>query len=259
MKPQDQNRECPMKKILLFLFLVLVAGAAFAWYKMDTLVKTGVETAGPETLNVPVTLESVSLSPLSGEVALKGLDIGQPKGFGEGSIAQIGAFDMKLRPRTLFSNHIIIDRIVVDAPVLDARRLGGKLNFQALSDGLALPPSDPETEAITLTIKSMQIKAPKVRVMNEGQGILNVDKTIEMADFQISDLGTDDQGLAPAEIARHVMAVLQPQVAQALVQAGASDKLKDLAKEAEGKLQKGLGGLIGKLREKAGDEKDDNN
>lgn len=253
-----------MKKILLFLILILVGGVAFAWYQMDTLVKTGVETAGPETLRVPVKLKQVNLSPLSGKVSLKGLDIGQPKGYGEGSIAQIGAFDMKLRPRTLLSDHIIIDTIVVDTPILDARRLDGKLNFEALSEGLNVPDSAPmeggATEGeITLTIKSMQIKAPKVRVKNEGDGLLDVDTTLELADFNITDLGTDEKGLAPSEIARHVMAVLQPQITQALIKAGASDKIKGLAQDAEGKLKEGLTGLIGNLRKKSGDKKDGNN
>lgn len=254
-----------MKKILFLLFLILVGGVALAWYQMDTIVKTGVETAGPETLNVPVKLGSVQLSPLSGEVTLTDLEIGQPEGFGEGSIATVGAFDMKVRPRTLFSDHIIIETIVVDAPVIDARRLEGKMNFTALQEGIALPDTgaaptgDTAASDITLTIKSMQIKAPKVRVLNDGSGILDVDKTLDLADFAITDLGTDEQGLAPAEIARHVMAVLEPQITQALIQAGASDKIKSLARDAEGTLQQGIGNLIGTLRGKDGEKKDDNN
>lgn len=250
-----------MKKVLIFLVLVLAGGVALAWYQMDTIVKTGVETAGPETLNVPVKLGSVQLSPLSGEVKLADLEIGQPEGFGDGAIATVGAFDMKLRPRTLFSDHIIIDSIVVDSPIIDARRLDGKMNFTALQEGIVFPDTgvEPAESDITLTIKSMQIKAPKVRVLNDGSGILDVDKTLDLADFAVTDLGTDEQGLAPAEIARHVMSVLEPQITQALIQAGASDKIKSLAKDAEGKLQQGIGGLIGKLRGETDGKKDDNN
>lgn len=239
-----------MKKLFLGLVLILVIGVGVAYSQLDSIVKVGVETGGPETLKVPVTVESVSLSPFSGKVAIKGLEVGQPEGYGEGMIASVGSFDMKLKPSSLMSDHIIIESIVIDAPMLDARRIEGKTNFEKLQQNVG--PSDEAPSDITLTIKSMQIRGAQVTVKNEGT--INVDQTIKLADFSITDLGTDEKGMAPKEIARHVMAVLQPQITQALIKAGASDKLKDLAKDAEGKLEQGLSGLVGKLKKKKDDQ-----
>ena len=242
-----------MKKVLLLLFVLVIAAAGAAYYKAGSIVKMGVETAGPETLKVPVRVANISLSPFSGKVNVQGLEIGQPEGFGEGVLASISNFDMKVRPSTLFSDHIIIDHIVIDAPMLDARRVNGKTNFQKLQQNVGpVGGADTARSDITLTIKSIQVKSPRVTVKNESK-VMNVDETINMADFNITDLGTDEKGLAPAEIARHVMAVMQPQIAQALVKAGASDKLKDLATGAEGKLEQGITGLVDKLRKKTGD------
>lgn len=248
-----------MKKVLLLLFVLVIAAAGAAYYKAGSIVKMGVETAGPETLKVPVRVANINLSPFSGKVNVQGLEIGQPEGFGEGVLASVGNFDMKVRPSTLFSDHIIIDHIVIDAPMLDARRVNGKTNFQKLQRNVGpVGGADAAPSDITLTIKSIQVKSPRVTVKNESS-VMNVNETINMADFNITDLGTDEKGLAPAEIARHVMAVMQPQIAQALIKAGASDKLKDLTKGAEGKLEEGITGLVDKFRKKTGDTKNDSN
>ncbi|NVJ99467.1 MAG: hypothetical protein HWE25_15045 [Alphaproteobacteria bacterium] len=248
-----------MKKLLLLLVILVAAAGAVAYFKAGSIVKVGVETAGPETLKVPVRVENINLSPFTGKVTVKGLEVGQPEGFGEGVLASVGNFDMKVRPASLFSDHIIIDHIVIDAPMLDARRIDGKSNFEKLQQNVGTSGTeDTGASDITLTIKSIQVRAPKVTVKNEG-GMMDVDQTVELADFTITDLGTDEKGLAPAEIARHVMAVLQPQIAQALIKAGASDKIKDLAKGAEGKLEQGISSLVGKFKKKTGDTQNDDN
>ncbi|WP_417459856.1 hypothetical protein [Kordiimonas sp.] len=244
-----------MKKFFLLLLVLIIGGAAFAYYQLDSIVKTGVETTGPDVLKVDVKVDSVRLSPFSGKVGIKGLTIGQPEGFGEGAIASLGVFDMQLRTKTLMSDHIIIDRMYIEAPVLDARTKGRLTNFDALQKGIGYTATDDAPSSVTLTIKEMVVKAPEVAVSTEG-GLMDVNERIKLADFTLTDLGTDEKGLAPSEIARHVMDVLQPQIAKALISANAPEKLKNIADDARGKLEKGLGGLVGKLKKKS-DEKDD--
>lgn len=240
-----------MKKILIILLVILGAAAVIGYTQLGPIVETGIETAGPEALNVDVAVENVSLSPFSGKATIKGLTIGQPDGFGDGPMASLGDFSVKLDTASLLSNHIIIDSLIVDAPLLDVRMIDGKTNFKALQDGLGLPETTDapdESEQITLTIRKLEIKQP--RLLAKTDGFLKLDEDIMLADFTLSDLGTDDKGLAPKEIARHVMDTLQPQIAKALIAAGASDKIKDLADKAKGKLEEGVGGLLGKLAKK---------
>lgn len=239
-----------MKKILIAIALIVVIGAGIAISQLDSIVKTGIETAGPDTMQVPVKVADIKLSPLSGKVTVKGLEIGQPKGFGDGSIVNIGSFDMKLETNSLLSNHIIIDSITIDAPQFDVRQQGGKNNFTALQEGLNLPATevDPAAEEITLTIRKLTVSKP--RIMAKSDGLLKLDEDIELADFALTNMGTDEKGLAPSEIARHIMDTLQPQITKALIAAGASGKVKDMANDAKGKLEKGLGGLLNKLKDK---------
>ncbi|UTW58439.1 hypothetical protein KFE96_16710 [Kordiimonas sp. SCSIO 12603] len=243
-----------MKKFILIVLLLILAGGAYAYTQLGTIVKTGFEVGGPEVLNVSVNVDEIQISPLSGEVQASALALGQPKGFGDGPIAKVGNFEMKLEPETLLTNHIIIDEIVINEPLFDIRMLDGKMNIKALQEGLNIPETGPTTtetassEEITLTIRSMKVTSPKV--LAQSDGLLSIDEDINLADFTITDLGTDEKGLAPAEIARHVMDTLQPQIAKALVAAGASKKLQNLADDARGKLEKGVGGLLNKLKKK---------
>jgi len=238
-----------VKKFTIILILVLGLTASFLYIQLDTIVETGINTAGPEALKVDVEVENVSLSPLSGDVAVTNLSLGQPEGFGDGPMAQVGDFSMKLETSTLLNDHIIIDRMVIDAPMLDVRRQDGNTNFQAFQERLGLIEDEADSaSAVTLTIRRLEVKAPRILAKNDG--FFKLDEDITLADFTLTDLGTDEKGLAPKEIARHVMDTLQPQITKALLAAGASNKIKQIAKDAKGTLEQGVGGLLGVLKKK---------
>lgn len=244
-----------MKKLLIALLLVIIAGAGFAFIQLGSIIETGIKTAGPSTLHVGVDVGKVEISPLSGKVSVSQLSLGQPEGFGEGPLMKVGEFKMKLEPKSLMSNHVIIDTLEIDSPLFDVRRLNGKTNFEALQEGIEIPAATGAPaaagEEVTLTIRSLTVKAP--RILAKTDDFLNLDEDIQLADFALSNLGTDEKGLAPSEIARHLMDTLQPQITKALITAGASKKIQELAGDAKGTLEKGLGGLLNKLKEKKND------
>lgn len=249
-----------MKKLFLGLIVLLLVVGVVAYTQINSIVKTGVETAGPEALDVDVTVGSVSISPLSGRVQITDFAVGQPDGFGDGSLVQLGEFDMKVDTGTLLDDHIIIDEIIIDQPIFDARVIGSQSNFQALQQKLATDGGSSEIggQPITLTIRRLAVRSPQISVQKEG-GLIQVNEDVNLADFTLTDLGTDEAGLAPREIARHVMDTLQPQITKALVAAGAGDTLKGLAKDARGELERQAGNLLNKLRSKRKSEDDSNN
>lgn len=241
-----------MKKAILVLLVILGIAAGAVYAMLDNIVATGINTAGPDVLKVDVNVDDVTLSPMSGKVQVQNLSLGQPKGFGDGPMAAVGGFDMSLQTSSLMGDHIIIDHMVIDAPLLDVRRQDGKTNFEAFQAGLGLPEEEASASSeITLTIKRLEVKEP--RILAKTDGFFKLDEDLTLATFVLTDLGTDEEGLAPKEIARHVMDTLQPQITKALVAAGASNKIKDIAGDAKGTLEKGVGSLIGALKKKKKD------
>ena len=249
-----------MKKLFFGLILIVAVIGVIGYTQLNAIVKTGVETAAPEALSVPVKVGSVSISPLSGRVQVTDFSVGQPDGFGEGSMVSLGAFDMKVDTATILDDHIIVDEITIDAPMFDARVIGSQSNFQALQEKLAAGagPSEIDGQPITLTIRKLAVRNPQISVQKEG-GLLRVDEDVNLADFTLTDLGTDEQGLAPKEIARHIMDTVQPQITRVLVAAGAGDTLKGIAKDARGTLEKQAGSLLNRLRGKRKSDDDSNN
>lgn len=256
------------KRLVITLFVLIILVMGVAYFQAGRLIKTGAETYGPDVMQTSVAVDSVNLSPFSGETTLKGFALGQPKGFGEGDMVALDQFYMKVRPETLVSDHIIIDKIILDKPFLDARMKGKLSNFEALAAQLNTG-GQAETEAseILLTIHELHIVSPKMAVKTDG--LVDLDQTIELASFTISELGTDEEGMRPGEIARHVMSVLEPQVTKALISVGLKDKVTSLAEKQldkvlgdEGGLgdkAKGLiGGILGK-KKKSDDDTDGQN
>lgn len=238
-----------MKKVFIAIFLIVAVTAIALYSQLDSIVETGISTGGTDRLSVDVAVDSVSLSPFSGKVSATNLEIGQPEGFGDGPMLALGEFKMKLETASLFGDHIIIDQLLIDAPLLDVRRQDGKTNFEVFQSGLNLPESEDDTASdITVTIRELKVLAP--RLLAKADGLLKLDEDVALADFTLTNLGTDEKGLAPKEIARHIMDTLQPQITKALIAAGASNKIKDVASGAKDKLEQSLGGLLGKLKKK---------
>lgn len=239
-----------MKKFLLGVVVLVGIIGVLVFTQLDAMIKSGVETAGPDVLAVDVSVGNVSISPFSGKVEVTDFAIGQPEGFGDGPMVQLGEFKMKVETGTLMDDHIIVDEIIIDRPMFDARVIGSQSNFQALQEKLEAS-ADDETvggEELTLTIRRLAVKSPQISVQKDG--LLSVDKDIALADFTLTELGTDEKGLSPKEIARHLMDTLQPQITKALITAGASDKIKGIAKDARGELEEKAGSLLKKLRKK---------
>lgn len=239
-----------MKKFLLGVVVLVGIIGVVVFTQLDAMIKSGVETAGPDVLSVDVSVGNVSISPFSGRVKVTDFAIGQPDGFGDGPMVQLGELKMKIETSTLMNDHIIVDEIVIDRPLFDARLIGGQSNFQALQNRLAASAGDQSIggEPITLTIRRLAVTSPQISVQNDG--LLSVDEDIALADFTLTDLGTDEKGLSPREIARHLMDTLQPQITKALIAAGAGDKLQSVAKDARGELEEKAGSILKKLRKK---------
>ncbi len=245
----------------LGLVAVLVILVGIAFYQLDSIVAKGINEYGDDVVKTDMGVESVSISPFSGTADLKGFYINQPQGFGDSAMIAVDRFSTALRPRTVFSDHIIFDSMTVATPQLSLLRQGGETNFQAFQKALG-PTDESEPATITLTIKTLTIETPKLDVKLDAP--VAVDKTVTLESFTLTDLGTDEKGLAPREIARHVMDALQPQIARALVEMGVRDKvegkLKDEVKGLREKMEGKLEGAIGKLKNKGrlpGSEKDD--
>src|SRR5216683_7843861 len=108
-----------MKKLVVIgAVLAGLCAVAFviASHFLGSIVTGGVNNYAPRLTQTKVTLESASISPLSGTGSLHQLVVGNPKGWSDGDLVSLGRIHVTVVPKSLFGDHIVIDDIDVQAP-----------------------------------------------------------------------------------------------------------------------------------------------
>jgi hypothetical protein len=110
-----------MKKLLILvgvLVLLLVIGIVAAIMSLDSGIEKAVEEGGSYALKVPVELESVSVSILSGKASLKGLSIANPEGFETPRAVYLGEVALEIKLGSVTSEVIEIPEVRIIKPEL---------------------------------------------------------------------------------------------------------------------------------------------
>lgn len=243
-----------MGRVLIALLVTLVVIVGIAYSQLNSVIPSATEEYGPQALKVDVTLDKADLAIFSGSAKLSNFALGQPEGYGEGNMFSLQSIAMALEIDSLLSNHVIIDDIQIDRPAIEAILVGEKSNFEAFVanlDQADTDTSDTPAEDFTMTIRKLTVTEPSMRVVKDGA--LAIDETIKLASFELTDLGTDEKGLTPQEITRHIMDFLYPQVAKVMVEQGLQSKINDLAggnlKDVAAGLKEKTGDSVGGLIE----------
>lgn len=187
---------------LIVLFLVLFIALFFVgsgW--INSLVKRGVETVGPQVTQSDVTLERVSLSIFSGSGRLSNLRVGNPEGFSDEDIIILGEVDLRLAPMSLLSDTIVIERLYVHAPRLRIEQSLKGNNLQHLMRNVQAysPPTedDPKKEGADkqILIKELIIEEGSILGTAFGQSI-----DLKLSRIELRDIGTGEGGLPVGQI-----------------------------------------------------------
>lgn len=96
--------------------LAVVLGVALAC--LGSIIKSSVNTIGPQVLGVPVSLGHASIHPLKGEVRMRDLVIGSPdeEKFGTNAIFRLGGLSVDIAMRELLAGDIHIRDVAITGP-----------------------------------------------------------------------------------------------------------------------------------------------
>ncbi len=100
--------------LIALIVIVLVAG----WLYLEPLVKGVVNKFGTEVTGTEVTLTGFSLHPLDGEVEIKGFTVANPKGYTTPNLLSLGGVFVKVDPKSLTSDTIVVENIRITKPEL---------------------------------------------------------------------------------------------------------------------------------------------
>jgi len=208
-----------MKKLLIrfviALVVIMIVVVVAIVLSLDSAIKKGVETIGPQIAKVDIKLDSVSLSLFSGSAKIKGLVVGNPEGYKTPNAISVGSASVSVSPGSLLSDRIVIKSIRVESPEItyEGGLVGGNnlnkildnVNASIGSSGGTEPaPSESGKPAKKLQVDDFLITGAKVKVSLKGTG--GFATPVPIPDIHFTNLGQGPEGITPAELTQKVFA-----------------------------------------------------
>lgn len=234
------------KKTLVIGGGVLVAGIAVyvvGAFFLGSIVKAGVNSFGPKLTQTKVVLASATLSPLTGSGTLGGLAVGNPKGWSDGNAFTLGTIHVDVEPFSIFGDHVVINEIIIDAPVFSYETKIVSSNIKDLLKNIeeftggGKEPTTKSGQPIKFVVKKFRMTNAKA-TLGVGAAAL----PIPLPPISLTDLGVAEGGITADQLAgalmSNVLGSIVSGTANALGQVGSTagaaslEKTKDAAKAA---------------------------
>lgn len=130
-----------MKRILLIVgglgVVVVVALVIFVFTGLGAAIKAVVEGVGSEVTQTDVKLASANVSVTSGEGQLKGLVVGNPKGYSTPSAIELGEIKVSLDTSTVTNDTVVIKEVLIDGPHLTYELGPGGSNIGVIQENVS--------------------------------------------------------------------------------------------------------------------------
>lgn len=254
-------------KIAIVVVLLLIVGVVVSMFFLGSIVKKGVETAGPGITKTEMKLDSATLSVMSGSGTLKGFLLGNPEGFKTPQAIKVGTTSVGVKPMSVFGDKVHVTHVRVEAPeiMFEVQGLNVRANnlskiLDNVSGGAAATPPSPgqpapksEGAAKKLQVDDFLISGAKLSVSSTMMG--GKQATVLLPEIHFTNLGQGPDGITAAELTKRVLneviAVAIPAAEKALKDAakGVTDAVNDLTKGGTNSLEKvtkGVGDLFKK-------------
>ena len=240
-------------KVLIVLFILLIVGLVIGFLSLNRIVKKGVETVGPAVVKVEVKVKDVDISPFSGSGKIQGLLVGNPPGFKTPAAIQAGVVSMKVEPRSVLGDKVIVRSLRMEAPEITFE---GGLNENNLSKILEnvqgteqkAPATKEEQKATTrkLQVDEFVLTGGKVHV--NSPLLAGKTATVPIPEITLTNLGQGPEGITPAELTKRVL----KEVIENTVKAVGSS-VGELGKEVTSGLKNVTTNAVGGASKKIGD------
>jgi hypothetical protein len=253
-----------LKKIILVggiaIVVLLIVAVIIVATSLDSIVKKGVESYGPQITKTTVTLDSIHIGLLTGSAKVKGLVVGNPEGYKTPNAISVGLAEVGVNPFSVLSDKIVVRSIHVESPEITFEGgLGGNnlSKIQENVNGVAAVGGPPATTtkaggkpAQKIEVDDFLITGAKVHASITGLGG-GKELTLDLPPIHLTDLGKGSDGLTPTELTHAMLSAITSATIKAVTDSamnlgkGGEVLGKDAGKTMD-KITKGLGGLLGK-------------
>ncbi len=226
-----------MKVVVRLLVLIGVVGivaVVLVGLSLNALVKSGIETMGPQVLGVPVTLEDVDIALLSGKNMRAGLTqlvINNPEGYKTASAVSLPDIRVHVDRNSLLTDTVIVEEMLIVAPAmtfewsLRGSNLGTiqenlKRNTRSDGNGREKGEKHEEKEEFekTIHIKKVMVKDAIINVSFTG-GQSEVVQ-LPLPDLELRDIGNPSGGTTFSQASAVIFDEIYGAIIKAVMKSG---------------------------------------
>lgn len=246
-----------MKKYLVaavVALVILVAGGVFYLLSnLNSIVAGVLEEQGGRVTATDVAVSGVDISLREGRSTIAGLSISSPDGFDAKNAFTLGEATVDIDLESVRKDPIVIDEIIVRAPVVNAEFLeDGSSNIRQLQENVERFAASAGGGGAGEGGESEDVKRIRIKRFVFEKGRIEVDasalgletQALELPAFRLDDIGGAG-GARPDEIAQAVLGALTRKATTEIARAGIDRKARDLATEEVEKQAQGLLDKIG--------------
>ncbi len=227
---------------IVVVVLVVILGIVLA--RVGTIIKSSVNTLGPQVLGVPVSLEHASFYPLKGEIRMRDLVIGSPdeEKYGTNAIFRLGGLSVDIAMKELLTGNVHIKDITITGPEVWYQKTLTSSNIGRLLEILEEKYPADDSKKKDKKDKPEDEKEGKPVVIDHflfDEGYIGsnlfLGKKIPLLKIELNDLGKDGAAM-PGQIAVLLVKNILSSVVSLVTNVGgaAVDTVGDVGKAAAG-------------------------
>jgi hypothetical protein len=245
------------------IVLIAIVVLYFVFSSLDSLIIAAVEKYGSEITQTEVRLKEAKVSVTSGEGALRGLSMGNPKGFKTENALRLGEISLKLDVVTVTKDPVVIKEIAISAPQVTYELGSNGSNIDAIKRNInayvgkgkdkskekGTAKNGEKKEGRKLVIEHLYVRNGKISI---GSTLMQ-GKTLSapLADIHLTDIGKKKGGATAGEVAEKVFDAISKGVGSAVAKVD-PEKMLGAAKEgiagSEGSIKEGAKGAADSVK-----------
>ena len=248
------------KKIFIGLLGIIIIAVAAVWISLGSIVKKAVNKFGTQIVGTEVILKSFNLSPFTGSASIGGFTIANPTNYKSPYLLSLGGVSVKLDVKSLFSDTIIINDIMIEKPVITYEMLSltqnnikqiqenitkntasstPKVSEEKKQDNKAEKTSSKNIIIKKVTVKEGELKA--VTAIPGDEGLIDV----KLPEITLTDIGAPKNNKKGENIVTSFVKILN-KILSVATETVVKDGLQNIKEVAE----KNLNNVVGDVKDK---------
>ena len=210
--------------VVLAVVLALAGGGTWWFYhSLDSIVASAIRTYGPKITGVSVKLSSVKIQVTDGTAELRGLELGNPKGFHTEHALSVQKISMRLNVASVTKEVVLIEEISIVQPEITYEYASGTSNLDVIQRHVEAYVADkvgnkqaaesPGTRK-KIIIENLYIKGATAKVA--ASALKGKVMTVPVPDVHLTDIGKKSGGATAGEVTRQILTAMTRSVTKSV-------------------------------------------